>query len=157
VLFLSIVLKNPTRKEWDFFLIYFLFDIIKIQKKVGDVFLFLLYMAEKKETMMNRSAMCQACMNGCQHNCYGDGRHVGLRWILGIVVILLVFAFGFKLGEVNTLIMTSINGGFGGRMMRSNVMWLNDRLPAPSVDSTTIKTNTTTQSPTTSATPKTNK
>lgn len=57
------------------------------------------------------------CGMGCQHM-YGmrcGGRHYLLRWVLGIVILVLVFVAGIKLGEFRGLM--GGNDGYGYRMM----------------------------------------
>jgi hypothetical protein len=59
--------------------------------------------------------MCCGGMNGC------GGHHMGfhiLRWVLGIIIILMVFSFGVQIGEFKSAFES---GQYGSRgMMRYN-------------------------------------
>jgi hypothetical protein len=60
---------------------------------------------EKKE--------CKECLEGCWHTMRGfSGRHFFLRWILGIIILLIVFWFGFKLGEFKSYLKGDYNYGY---------------------------------------------
>lgn len=61
----------------------------------------------------------QMCDTGCQQM-YGmrcGGRHYLLRWVLGILIIVLVFIAGIKVGEFKQDMRAN---GYGYRMMDSN-------------------------------------
>ena len=56
---------------------------------------------------------------GC---CHG-GKHISLRWILGIIILSLVFWLGFKLGEFKIYIRRGgDNYGYYGRHMMNPYM-----------------------------------
>ena len=60
------------------------------------------------------------CGMGCQQM-YGmrcGGRHFLLRWILGILILVVVFVAGLKLGEFKE---RAWGGSYGGRMMERNL------------------------------------
>ena len=57
--------------------------------------------------MNDNKTECQC--PGCQHNqmyCSYHHRHFVLRWLLGLLILVLVFWMGYKLGE--------LRGAFGG-------------------------------------------
>ena len=47
--------------------------------------------------------MCGRCCGG---HCCGGGRHMLLRWLLGLLILVIVFWLGLKIGE--------FKGAFGG-------------------------------------------
>lgn len=73
--------------------------------------------------------------NNHQHSdqsCQWHGhRYFFLRWILGIIILIIVFSFGFKLGEFSSFINGGENYGYGSMMENGywnpaahcNMMW----------------------------------
>jgi hypothetical protein len=66
---------------------------------------------------------------GHNHGCcccgHGGGRHILIRWILGIAVLVFVFWAGFKLGEIKML----IHGpGRGFHDMREHSYWMESQM-----------------------------
>lgn len=62
---------------------------------------------------------CRCVMCGGWHGVWAHGRgHWLLRLILGVIILLLVFWLGFKLGKL----VVSINGGYG-YLMRHGKHW----------------------------------
>lgn len=53
---------------------------------------------------------------------HGHMGHYGMRWILGIVILLLVFWLGMKLGEFKSIVESNYGfGGYGNMMYRSGM------------------------------------
>ena len=50
--------------------------------------------------------MCGRCCGG---HCCGGGRHLLLRWLLGLLILVIVFWLGLKIGEFK-----GVFGGYGG-------------------------------------------
>ncbi len=83
-----------------------------------------------------KGMMCESCGGGgmhggccCGYSAYGD-RHVVLRLILGIFILMVVFWMGVKIGEIKAMFGGyGRHGGYGEYgpvMMRSyspNMMW----------------------------------
>lgn len=65
----------------------------------------------------HRGGYCDDCgmENRRMHGMHCAGRHHLLRWILGIVILVLVFIAGVKLGEFKQYLRSE---GYGHRMMR---------------------------------------
>lgn len=38
-------------------------------------------------------------MNGCCHEQWHGGRHILLRWLLGLLIMFVIFSIGIKIGE----------------------------------------------------------
>jgi hypothetical protein len=65
----------------------------------------------EKNNKQNGSSMVCACEN-CQPSYYGlhsVHRHHLLRWLLGIVILLMTFSFGVKIGEFKA----ALESGYG--------------------------------------------
>ena len=72
----------------------------------------------KKE--MGNGQKCDSCSShglGClMHGWHGLHGHYLLRWFLGLVILLAVFYFGFKLGELKSWFEAGIDS-YGGDFM----------------------------------------
>ena len=70
-----------------------------------------------EENTKEQMGTCEhACQSGwCKKLCCGGGRHIFLRWILGILILVAVFSLGIKVGEFKSL----VDGGYGGRFERN--------------------------------------
>lgn len=110
-------------------------------------------MAEEKRTRSEKQMMmCQNCAGGmcgpssacCE--CH-SGRHSIFRWVLGLVIILIVFSLGFKLGELNILVggrsgYGMMQGGYPDSrffMMSPGGMYWNQSIDAPRMMRTTTQ------------------
>lgn len=77
--------------------------------------------------MQNEQGMsCAHCQNTgscCAHGQWTSGKYLLLRWLLGLLVMVVIFAIGFKLGEFKGNFIDG-NGMYGSRiqhgMMRTN-------------------------------------
>lgn len=66
---------------------------------------------EEKEKMLPEGWWRSGCCHG--------GKHILLRWILGIIILSMVFWLGFRLGEFKTYIRGGgDNYGYYGRHMK---------------------------------------
>lgn len=109
-------------------------------------------------------AHCQNTGNCCAHGQWTSGKYLLLRWLLGLLVMVVIFAIGFKLGEFkgnfidgngmyNSRIqhgMMRMNGGdvmfygAGGRtMMQPQFNVEEDAIPAPTTKIVPVKPSTT--------------
>jgi hypothetical protein len=79
-------------------------------------------MEEQKKDQINHGAMCGAWC-GCGH------RHLILRWILGLVILVFVFSFGMRLGEIKAAFEY---GGYGSMGYSHRSMMRRAYYPAPS-------------------------
>jgi hypothetical protein len=70
---------------------------------------------EQQQNWGGHKCQCHGGWNGC------GGHHMGfhiLRWVLGIIIILMVFGFGVQIGEFKAAFES---GGYGSHgMMRYN-------------------------------------
>lgn len=79
-------------------------------------------------------------------NCRGYHRHYFLRWFLGVIILLMAFALGVKIGEFKGEISSEF--GYGGHHFIRNpyvpMMQYNSTVPAPTRTGTqsTAPTNT---------------
>ncbi len=86
---------------------------------------------KNSNNMHPNGCMCGTCNVGstgmCMGMCgyHGHGRHVILRWFLGIFIIFSIFSIGMKVGELQYRIEASEGGGYY-RMMRYQPMMYGD-------------------------------
>jgi len=81
-----------------------------------------------EENKKDNSGECECqgheMMHGGMHSCCGGGKHMFLRCILGIVIIMIVLTLGIKLGEMKSIINGdnySMRGnGYYGYSVRNN-------------------------------------
>lgn len=77
----------------------------------------------KPEQKIDANACCMNCgNNNCCHNDFhgNSPKFILLRWLLGILILVIMFAIGFKLGEFKGGMWG--NGFYGPRMMHGDVM-----------------------------------
>ena len=72
---------------------------------------------------MSDEAACKCCHQFAFPDIYN--RHIILRWCLGIVVLMLVFWLGLKVGEFKEL----VNTGFNFNMPMYNRMYISRQQP----------------------------
>ncbi len=75
------------------------------------------FMATNNKDTMDEGHVHEHC--DCMHHGYMG--HYGLRWILAIIILLMVFCLGMKLGEFKGFV--EANYGFGGH---DNMMFRTD-------------------------------
>jgi hypothetical protein len=114
--------------------------------------------AEKYMAMANQCCGSgYGCCGGCGHMGMSYSRHSLARWLLGIIAIGLVFAFGFKLGEIKALLSNDFSmAGYPTNMKhdRMLMMWQAGYDPAMSCfGQAGVRTNTASQSSTTKPKP----
>ena|SRR3989344_5328831 len=117
-----------------------------------------------KEESGKKCELCNGCGGG---HCLGHWHwHTLLRWVLGLVIIVMVFKLGIKVGELKSLIMGSGNLGYyqtgsyydnnplvpGGMMSGRN--YYRGMMPVLPTTQTTVSPETIV-TPVTSTTPKT--
>lgn len=76
-------------------------------------------MENKDETKHSNGHTCTVCHG--DHHAHGPmcmwhhgGKHVLIRWILGIAIVGIVFSVGVKIGEFKESVERNYYGGFGG-------------------------------------------
>jgi hypothetical protein len=95
---------------------------------------------ENNNQGQNTCGMC----GGCSHCHGGHHRFHLLRWVLGLVIILMVFSFGVQIGEFKSAFENG-QGYSGGHMMRygyqPNMMYGSGQIQvvAPSAVTGTVK------------------
>ncbi len=72
-----------------------------------------------EENKKEHTGVCEhMCENGwCKKMCCHGGKHILLRWILGILILIAVFSLGVKVGEFKSAVY-GYGGGFGWNMHR---------------------------------------
>lgn len=71
-----------------------------------------------EESKNGKNNVCKDCCNHCEHCTYQ--KNYFLRWVLGIIVMLLVFWLGVTVGKFSGFIQYGEFGGYGMRgMMKS--------------------------------------
>lgn len=67
---------------------------------------------------MNSCNCNMGMMNGCACGCGGKHRAHIMRFVLGLVLLLITFCFGMNIGELRGQLEASQHGGYGEHMMR---------------------------------------
>ncbi len=70
----------------------------------------------KQEQKMESGSCCNSCgTNGCCHQEWHGSKYALLRWLLGALILVVVFALGYKIGEFKSTFWANA-GGYGNHM-----------------------------------------
>lgn len=71
-------------------------------------------MVETKNSEKCEDCKCGDCHCHSRPCCGGWHKHLWLRWLLGLIILGIVFCIGFKIGEFKASFENEWFGGFGG-------------------------------------------